>query len=90
MAEKILRIPIGELEVVRLVCSNQNCGGVAEIPVERLEALVGAVLCPSCGHGFPIKNVGAVGGLKALGMSMRNFTDQEQFILEFVVPDPNG
>src|SRR5436853_624933 len=58
MAEKILKVSLSELETVRLVCKRENCGGVAEIPTARLEALVGSVQCPSCGQGFAIPQIG--------------------------------
>jgi hypothetical protein len=85
-----LRVPFGEIKVVRLVCKRENCGGVAEIPVTRLEALVGATLCPSCGQAFPVKALGGIAGLKALGISLTNLVGEQHFMVEFVVPDPGG
>jgi hypothetical protein len=86
--EKILRVPLAELQTIRLVCKRENCGGVAEMPTTRLEALVGEVLCPSCGKPMAPKSVGAVAGFKALGMSLRNIEDQASFAVEFVIRIP--
>jgi len=87
MPENILKIPLRELETIRLVCQRENCGGVAEIPARRLEALVGQVQCPSCSQPFSIKHVGNISGLKALGMAVKNLTDENDFSVEFLLSD---
>jgi len=86
--EKTLNISLNELDTIRLVCQQEDCGGVASMPVSRLEALTGAVLCPSCARAFKVEAIGAVGGLKALGMALRNLSGNELNV-EFVVPDPD-
>ncbi len=90
VAEKVLRIPLEELETVRIACRNENCGGTVEIPVVRLDALVAAVLCPSCGHPFAVKQIGQLGGLRALGMALKNLVGNETFGAEFVIVDPTA
>jgi len=89
MAQKIIKIPLGELRTVRFVCVRQNCGGVAEIPVERLGSLPGAVQCPSCNTAFKFKPVGAVDALKGLGMVLASISDGEGVSVEFLIDDPD-
>jgi hypothetical protein len=92
VAEKILKIPLSELATIRLICKRQNCGGVAEIPVSRLVALVGQVTCPSCNQAFSVPVIGGpggLGGLKALGKSLENLAPTADMMVEFVVPAPD-
>lgn len=86
MAEAILRIPLTELQTIRLVCKRDNCGGVAEIPTMRLDAIVGQVRCPSCGQTFNAKQVGSMNALKGLGLVIKSLATEEGFAVEFVVP----
>lgn len=88
MAEKIIKIPVSELSSVRLICQHKDCGGVAEIPSRRLEALTGEnIPCPSCGRAFKLNKVADVGGLKALGMMLTALNSSESR-LEFVISNP--
>lgn len=88
--ETNVKIPLDELTTVRLVCKRKSCGGVVEMPTSRLQALIGPPLCPSCQQPFVVKQVGSVGGLQALGMSLQNLIGGLDFSVEFVVPMPNG
>jgi len=89
MVEKIIKIPLAELRTVRFACQRHNCGGVAEVAVERLGALPGAVLCPSCNTAFKFKQVGAVDGLKALGMVLASMSNEDDVSVEFLIHDPD-
>ncbi len=82
---EITRIPLKKIQLIRLSCQRENCGGVAEIPTSRLEALVGEIQCPSCGRPYHINQVGSIGGLKALGMALRNLVNVEHLGTEFVI-----
>ncbi len=87
MAEKILNLPLEDLGIIRLVCQQNDCGGIAEMPVSRLEALTGGILCPSCSRPFDVKQVGSIGGLKAVGISLSNLLNNANFKVEFVIRD---
>jgi len=87
--EKNLKVDLSELKIVRLVCDMANCGGVAEMPTDRLQGLTGQVLCPSCSQPFIVKAIGSIDGLKALGMSLQNLIGDSGFSVEFVVPTPD-
>lgn len=64
--QKSLRVSLTELTTIRLVCHRADCGGVAEMPTDRLAGLTGGVACPSCGHTLTPKAIGSIGGFKAL------------------------
>lgn len=89
IVEKSIKIELAELAIIRLVCNRTDCGGVAEMPVARLSGLTGQVLCPSCNQAFPVKSIGSIGGLKALGVSLANLIGDPSFSVEFAVPDPS-
>lgn len=86
--ESILRVPLAALNTVRLVCDRTDCGGVVEMPTDRLDALTGAVSCPSCGHALTPRAIGSIGGLKALGMTLKSLAGETGFSVEFVLPTP--
>ena len=88
MAEKIIKVPLDELQTIRFICKRQGCGGVVEFPTARLTGPVG-LTCPSCNQPFPVSQIGSIGGLRALGMAITNLTGNNDFEVEFVVPDPN-
>lgn len=88
--EKTLKVPLSELRTVRLVCNRADCGGVAELPTDRLDGLTGAVSCPSCGHALTPRTIGSISGLKALGMTLKSLAGEPGFSVEFVLLAPVG
>jgi hypothetical protein len=88
VAEKTIKIPCDELQTIRFVCRRQNCGGVVEFPTNRLGAIVGQLVCPSCNQAFQMSAVGGVGGLRALGLALENVVGKNDFRAEFVIPSP--
>jgi hypothetical protein len=85
MTEKVLRIPLNEIHVLRFLCRREGCGGVLEIPVDRLESLTNKLACQSCGHELAIKDVGTVRGLRAFGLAWKNLANGDGFGTELVV-----
>ncbi len=63
-----------------------GCGGVIEFPSDRLEAILPEVLCPSCSKPIVIPNVGAIRGLKALGMVLATLAQLNGCEFRFVLP----
>lgn len=90
IVEKTLKIPLAELKTVGLVCNRADCGGVAEMPTDRLDGLTGGVMCPSCGHPLTPKSIGSLGGSKALGLVLKSLAGESGFSVEFVLPVVGG
>lgn len=86
LMEKILKIGLNELNIVRLRCNRSDCNGVAEMPLARLNAVTGGINCPSCGHQFTAAPVGSFPVLKALASVIQSLSAEKGFSVEFVVP----
>ncbi len=49
MSEHVFKFLIGELKTVRIICRNDNCGAVMEVPLHRVSSRMDAtVTCPAC------------------------------------------
>jgi uncharacterized protein YbaR (Trm112 family) len=89
--EKKLTISLDEIKTIRVVCKVADCGGVIEMPANRLEALTGMLVCPSCARNFPLRQLIALGGsnpLRALGVALRELSCDPEFSVEVVLPAP--
>jgi hypothetical protein len=88
MSEKLLKILVGELKLVRLVCTKSDCGAVAEVTIEQLTGGKEPA-CPICHTSYQTTMPG--GGLDALTMMAVGLQTlakaSERFTVEFVLPD---
>ena len=51
MSRKLLAFLLSELKIIRLICKRQSCGGVIEVPVDKISPeKFDAPKCPLCGH----------------------------------------
>jgi hypothetical protein len=55
MSETLFKFLLSEIKTIRITCerlhNGQPCGGIAEIPVDRLGQ---EVACPVCRNAFPV------------------------------------
>jgi hypothetical protein len=83
MSEKFLRIFLDELETIRIVCRNENCGAVIELKTSNLGKLMNSINCPLCrttiqgadNHFAALAS--ALEGLKLMG---------DKACIQFVIP----
>jgi hypothetical protein len=90
MSETLFKFLLSELRFIRLRCKKANCGGVAELPVGRLQAMTGICRCPSCGEQFLTRQGKFhrdVDSLAAFGIAIGELSSSEAFDVEFVIPD---
>jgi hypothetical protein len=48
VSKELFTFFLKELKAVRLMCKNANCGGVIEVPVDKIENLAEELWCPAC------------------------------------------
>ena len=87
LMEKTITIQLAELKTIRFVCA--ACGGVAEIPTERLTSLTRQPRCPACAEQFDTDAPGpTIADLKSLGTAMQKLIGRQGYSVEFVLPAP--
>lgn len=88
MSEKLLKILLNELTLVRLKCTKKDCGAVAEITVDQLATMKGCA-CPVCQTSYrSIMPKGEHDALTMLGLGLQTLAkDMDRFQVEFVIPD---
>ena len=52
MTETTMRVGLKELTALRIACSQPDCGGTVEIPIDKLPSISAAVSCPVCREPF--------------------------------------
>jgi hypothetical protein len=93
MSEHILRIPIEELAILRLICSNPNCGDATELTIDKLDRQHnGEVHCPSCDallrtahHSLAAPDV-----FDKFALAFRELKNAQSRYAQFVLPVKNG
>jgi DNA repair exonuclease SbcCD ATPase subunit len=87
MSETVLRILLGELKTVRILCkghSGRSCKGVVELSVEAMAELYKDQKCPLCGADIPNTSTNH---LEQLGKALVALRDFKTFDVEFVIPE---
>ena len=81
MAEHILRVPLAELTIVRVVC---DCGTITEVPLEKLGRLDNTP-CPGCALEFSGNaTIGRLARLASLQKAILDITSvPNRFGIEF-------
>jgi hypothetical protein len=85
-------VPLSDLTTVRLTCKQNNCGGVAEMPTERLADNT-FFKCPLCGADLrrSTKMNTADDPLSLLARAIKEVGSMgNQLDVEFVIPDGTG
>jgi uncharacterized paraquat-inducible protein A len=86
MSETTLRILLGELTTVRIVCA--QCGGAAEVPADRLDQAQHAIACPGCGTSLRPAGRQQVDDFDRLALALRGLAGKAGFFsVEFVVKE---
>lgn len=80
MSETVLKILLSELAIVRIFCLSSTCGGVLEMPIERLENLDPKAECPMCKAFLRFDS----NYLKLIGQAIREAKEAKREI-EFVI-----
>lgn len=96
MSEKLLRfVPLSELTTVRVICKhmirvrkregevNEQCGAVAEVPLERLVTITS---CPCCGNTLQIHGR-REGGYRDLARLLTDLASDPALEIQFVLPE---
>jgi hypothetical protein len=80
---------IGDLKIVRVICRKNECGGVIEVPVDKL---AGATLfeCPICRQVIHPHNTNPLIPLGKAINDLSNEAFRKEFDVEFVLPDTTG
>lgn len=87
MSETVLKILLGELKTVRILCKGKNgkgCRGIVELPVEAIAELYRDQKCPLCGVDIPNTSTNH---LEQLGKTLIALRDFKTFEVEFVIPE---
>lgn len=86
MRTTLLTVPIDALAVARITCRRSGCGGVVEVPLDKIYRVANAK-CPLCGEGFNPTNEDP-GRLTKLRDAIRAVAELRPFFaVEFVAPD---
>jgi hypothetical protein len=84
--KKLLTVPLDELQTARITCMRGGCGGIIELPADKLYK-VASSRCPVCDHEFYLGqgNPNPLSRLKAVLEEMGQLT---AFVsVQFVIPD---
>ncbi len=91
MSEKILKFLLTELVAVRLKCKSKACGGVFELPIDKLEDRFRRLACPLCGNIIRKDDQTQEDELfSMLGQVVRRFKEghiKDKIEVELVLPD---
>lgn len=52
MSEQLFKFLLSEITVIRVHCRNSRCGGIVEVPIEKLASMFGPCACPLCNQPF--------------------------------------
>ena len=81
MSETVLKFLLSELKTVRIHCLTPGCGGIAEVPVDRLGQSIG---CPLCRTVWLDKGQQPL--LRGLAAAMAAMSGASEISVEFVLP----
>ncbi|HEX3151423.1 MAG TPA: hypothetical protein VHR66_25315 [Gemmataceae bacterium] len=94
MRKRLLSVPISELKTVRLVCTNNGCEGVIEMPLanlkpsdERIRAGFAQLECPICGTDFRTGGAPPTDMLSTLTRVISELQKVTKSQVEFAIPD---
>ena len=86
MSKKLLSFLLSELNIVRVRCQGEKCGGtVVEIPLHLLAEKYNAGKCPVCGHIVQFAQSNHLADLAAAIKGLQGNSDRVQ--IEFIVPE---
>jgi hypothetical protein len=87
MSERMLRIFLKDLVIVKIRCSRLECGAVAEVRLEHVASPHVQFHCPGCGDPFtmPGRDNDYIGAMARAMQKLKDATDGPT--VEFVIPD---
>jgi hypothetical protein len=97
MSEKLFKFLLSKVTAIRVHCRNKVCGGVVEIPIDKLGILYRDCTCPLCRQPFDSGEWDA-GGIPLHSSNLfRVYAEvikrlnaiKDRVEIEFVVPDPD-
>jgi hypothetical protein len=90
VSELLFKFLLSEITTVRVHCRNSVCGGVVEVPVEKLASVFAQPDCPICHRAFGTSGVGGQ-TLPLLGQIVQELQKiKDKVEIEFVLPAPKG
>ena len=88
MSEKLFKFLLSEITLVRVHCRNDVCGGVIEIPIEKLGTVFRNCSCPLCHRQFDQGNWHGDNLLMIFAEAVKRLNGiKDKVGLEFVLPD---
>ena len=84
MSKSLLSFYLRELTVIRILCKKEGCGGIVEMPTEKLKGRQD-IWCPLCRTEFNVLSDGH-SAFASLGQSIGDLTRMKDCDLEFVIP----
>ena len=91
MRKQITIVPVSELTTVRIVCLNNGCNGIVEMPVSRLKPpdnyTHDRFECPLCGNPFRGDMAAPSDRLSILTKALVDLQKATKIRVEFVIPD---
>jgi hypothetical protein len=74
---------LAELQVLKLVCRQADCGGAIELPLDKLALHRGVVTCPACGSELQDRDTPAIADLAA---AVLHVCQRRHLAVEFALP----
>lgn len=91
MSRKLFAFLLSELQVMRLVCQREDCGGVMEFRIDRADDRLKRPSCPLCKTTLVQEDVGYTNALGRLVDEIRKLAVLTPTVqIEFVLPDTSG
>ena len=91
MSRKLLAFLLSEFKVVRIICKNEGCGAVTELPMEGLGIGKSFHSCPVCDRILfepdASVNNATYQGVRGLGLILNSIAKNDKHAdIEFVIP----
>lgn len=98
MSETLFKFLLSKISTIRIHCRNPVCGGIVEIPIDRIGAMYRGCTCPLCHQVFDdghceLGHLGPLNGrdlfVVLAGVLARLNAIKDKVDIEFVLLDPD-
>jgi hypothetical protein len=84
MSELVTKIDLDDLNTIRVICQNKDCGAIIEGGLDRIHRLLAQSHCPMCSTSFKQGIDSPINQLAHAITTLSNMGDR--VCIEFVVP----
>ena len=84
MSKHLLSFLLSELKTVRILCQNEACRAILEMPISEVARFVSGGQCPFCQRQFRVVNENTLVTLAEAIKNLQSIKDKVQ--VEFVLP----